>query len=43
LRIYLRDNEKKKKKRKQANWTGQILHWNYLLKYVIEGKLEESV
>jgi hypothetical protein len=26
--------------RKRANWIGHILHKSYLLKYVIEGKME---
>jgi hypothetical protein len=27
-------------KRRKANWTGHILRRNYLLKHVIEGKIE---
>jgi hypothetical protein len=30
-------------KRRKANWIGHILHRNCLLKYVIEGKIEERV
>jgi hypothetical protein len=27
-------------KKKKANWIGQLLHRNRLLKYVVEGKIE---
>jgi hypothetical protein len=27
-------------RRKKANWSGNILHWHCLLKYVIEGNME---
>jgi hypothetical protein len=30
-------------KRKKANWTGHILHRNCIIKYVIEGKIEERI
>ena len=30
-------------KRRKVNWIGHILRWNCLLKYVIEGKIEESI
>ena len=30
-------------KRKKCNWVGHILHWNCLLKRVIEGKVEERI
>ena len=30
-------------KRGKANWNGHILHWNCLLKHVIEGKIEGRV
>jgi len=30
-------------KRRKANWIGHILHWNCLLKHVIEGKTEGRI
>jgi hypothetical protein len=30
-------------KRRKANWIGHILHRNFLLKHVIEGKLEGRI
>jgi hypothetical protein len=27
----------------KANWTGHILRWNWLLKHVIEGKIEARI
>jgi len=27
----------------EANWIGHILHRTYLLKYVVEGKIEEKI
>ena len=27
-------------KRRKANWIGEILRWNFLLKHVIEGNIE---
>ena len=30
-------------KRRKANWFGHILHRDYLLKHVIEGKIEERM
>jgi hypothetical protein len=30
-------------KRRKANWIGHILHINYLLKDVIEGKIEGRI
>jgi hypothetical protein len=30
-------------KRRKANWNGHILHRNCLLKYIIEGKIEERI
>ena len=30
-------------KRRKANWIGHILHRNYLLKHIIEGKIEGKV
>ena len=33
----------RKIKRRKANWIGHILHRNYLLKHVIEGKIEGKI
>ena len=30
-------------KRRKANWNGHILHRNYLLKYIIEEKIEGRI
>jgi hypothetical protein len=30
-------------KKRKANWIGHILYRNYLLKHVIEGKIEERM
>jgi len=30
-------------KRREAKWIGHILHMNYFLKHVIEGKIEGSI
>jgi len=30
-------------KKRSANWIGQILHSNCILKHVIEGKIEERI
>jgi len=30
-------------KRGKANWFGHILHWNCLLKHVIEGEIERRI
>jgi hypothetical protein len=30
-------------KRRKANWIGHILHSNCLLKYIIEGMIEERI
>jgi hypothetical protein len=41
--VLLRDNEKRNTlqeiRKRKANWTGQILRRNFLLKQVIEGKI----
>jgi hypothetical protein len=30
-------------KRKKANWIGNVLHRNFLLKHIAEGKIEEGI
>ena len=30
-------------KRMKANWIGHVLRWKYLLKHVIEGKVEKRI
>jgi hypothetical protein len=37
------DRNIKRTKTGKANWTGHILRRNYLLKHVIEGKVEERI
>jgi hypothetical protein len=36
-------NSLHKIQRRKANWTGHIFRKNYLLKHVIEGKIDERI
>jgi hypothetical protein len=42
-RVQEERNIMQKIKRRKANWIGHILLRNYLLKHVIEGKIEGSI